>query len=60
LPTALSLCFFGDWRLPNHKELRSLANYNLANNAATLNSLGFSNVQADVYWSSSSYAGNAD
>ena len=55
----LTLCGFSDWRLSNRKELRGLINYSLANNANTLNTLGFGNVQADVYWSSSSYAGSA-
>jgi hypothetical protein len=57
---ALNLCGFSDWRLSNRKELRSLVNYNLANNATTLNTLGFNNVQANYYWSSSSYAGSPD
>jgi len=56
---ALSLCGFTDWRLSNRKELRSLMNYNLANNATTLNTLGFTNVQASDYWSSSSYVASA-
>ena len=48
----------GNWRLPNRKELRSLINYSQANSAAWLNlpAQGFSNVQADYYWSSSTYA----
>jgi hypothetical protein len=50
----------GNWRLPNRKELRSLINYSQANSAAWLNlpAQGFSNVQADYYWSSSTYAFN--
>ena len=55
---SLNLCGFSDWHLPNRKELRSLVNYSLANNATTLNTLGFNNVQARRYWSSSSDAGS--
>ncbi len=50
----------GDWRLPNRKELKSLISRQQANNATWLVSLGFSNVQADYYWSSSTYASNTD
>ena len=46
----------GNWRLPNVNELESLINAELANSAVWLNTQGFSNVQADGYWSSSTYA----
>lgn len=49
----------GDWRLPTIDELQTLVvapdNYRYD----TLNAAGFSNVQASVYWSSSTYADNA-
>jgi hypothetical protein len=45
-----------DWRLPNRNELASLVNHGRPNSAAWLNRQGFSNVQANSYWSSSSYS----
>ncbi len=47
---------YTDWRLPNRKELESLVNAGQANPATWLNSQGFSNVQSNDYWSSTSYA----
>jgi len=51
------LCGFHDWRLPNRNELKSLVNREQVNSANWLNSQGFSNVAAGVYWSSSTLAG---
>lgn len=45
-----------DWRLPNRNELASLVNHGQPNNAAWLNTQGFSEVQVGGYWSSSTYA----
>jgi hypothetical protein len=54
---SLELCGSADWRMPNINELESLVNSEAANQASSLNSQGFSGVQADSYWSSSIYAG---
>ena len=42
---------------PNVNELESLVNAEMSSSAIWLNSQGFSNVQAYLYWSSSTYAG---
>jgi hypothetical protein len=55
----LTLCGFTDWRLPNVNELESLVNSEVADQAGFLNARGFSSVQADNYWSSSTYVGIA-
>jgi hypothetical protein len=46
---------YTDWRLPNRKELRSLVDYSQYN-PALQSGHPFSNVQVDVYWSSTTYA----
>jgi len=45
---------YDDWRLPNRDELASTVNWQQAYPAAWLFVLGFANVAADYYWSSSS------
>jgi hypothetical protein len=41
-----------DWRLPNVKEIDSLVNYGVSDQAGWLNSKGFTNVKYSSYWSS--------
>jgi hypothetical protein len=54
----LTLCGFTDWRLPNVNEIESLVNSEVASQATFLNTQGFTGVQANYYWSSSTYGGN--
>ena len=44
---------FNDWRLPNVNELESLVNSGEADTSIWLNAQGFTNVQSNLYWSSS-------
>jgi C1A family cysteine protease len=48
-----------DWRLPNRRELRSLADYSQYYPALPLNH-PFTNVQSSNYWSSTSYAASTN
>ena len=43
-----------DWRLPNINEIESLVHAQEPNTATWLNTQGFSSVQSDLYWSSTS------
>jgi len=43
---------YTDWRMPNVKELESMINYDVSDQAGWLNSQGFTNVKYSSYWSS--------
>jgi uncharacterized repeat protein (TIGR01451 family) len=49
-----------DWRLSNVIELESIVNNAEANSTTWLNAQGFTNVQASVYWSSTTSANDTD
>jgi uncharacterized repeat protein (TIGR02543 family) len=51
---------YSDWRLPNINELESLVHIGQSSPATWLNGQGFSNVQAEYYWSSSTHASSTN
>lgn len=53
---ALIYAGFSDWRLPNVKELLSIADYSVYSPA--VNGTFFPNTQSDDYWSGTTYAGD--
>ena len=46
-----------DWRLPNREELRSMLDYSSSNPSSSLQSSQFTNVQVDIYWTSTRDSG---
>jgi hypothetical protein len=56
----LILCGFDDWRMPNRKELWSLAHYGVTDTAAYLIGQGFVDILPEAYWSSTSQSGTQD
>jgi hypothetical protein len=54
----LELYGWSDWRVPNRVEMMSLLNLGQADTTAWLTSTGFTDVQAGLYWTSTTWAGN--
>ena len=52
LNSGAGLCGYHDWRLSNLNELATLTNAGVAGGETWLNGSGFANIQANLYWSS--------
>ena len=55
----LTFANYSDWRLPNVRELMSIVDYSTST-APTINLTYFPGTQASFYWSSTSYAPDAE